>query len=490
MIKISKYILKYFTIAIIIIFSLSNIFTTNYLDFKATGGYHVVYENGFNKINIVLFLVLLFLFYICNKKNFFEIKEKQLLIAEMTLFLIGGICLIIMHYDVSLQSDSRNVMDAAFNLFNGDYTVLDFKSYMNANPNNFGLFTIDYLLLKIFNRISVVTLVFRIVNLIFSVCLYVYLYKITDLVFNNHIVNMNLILTFLGFNHLVFSSMFVYGNVISYSLAIISVYYLIKYFSGNIMLDVIISIISIMVSVFIRRNSLIILIAEVIYIILYIIKTRELFTLVLLPIVGVLLFLTTTGVERYYGSLVNYDYSKTSMPTITWIAYGLNYDKNTPGRWFDEYDRIHVANNFETDLIKVEAKQFIDNTFDTFANNPKLGIEFFTNKFTSSWSDPRYDSFTKSHNSLHPLLANDNFQDSLTCYWDSWLNIISIGLILLLITKYDFKLEQMLPALCVIGGFLFHSFWEVKALYCYQYVLFLLPYAALGLSKITQFLKQ
>ncbi len=33
----------------------------------------------------------------------------------------------------------------------------------------------------------------------------------------------------------------------------------------------------------------------------------------------------------------------------------------------------------------------------------------------------------------------------------------------------------------VFGGFLFHSFWEVKAIYTYQYYMYLLPYAAYGI---------
>ena len=488
--SISSKIINFFFILFIIIFSVSCLLTTYYLDFGHPRGYSIIYERGINIVNIILIVILVIFIIFANKKNFFGLKEKQLLSIEMIVFTICGICLIVMHNNAFLQSDSGNVMDAAYKMFNGDYSVLDFKSYMNANPNNFGLFTTDYLLLKIFKDPSVVATVFRTINLVFGILIYVFLYKITNLLFNNHIVNMNLLLIYLGFNQLVFSSMFVYGNVISYSLSIISVYYLLKYFKTDKIVYSCIAIITIMLSIFIRKNSLIILIAEVIFIILYIIKSKKLLNIILIPVIGGLLFLTTTGVEKYYGSLVNYDYSKTAMPTITWIAYGLNYDEKTPGRWFDEYDRIHVANNFETDLIKVEAKQFISKTLDEFAKNPALALDFFAKKFSSSWSDPRYDSFTRSHNSLNPLLETDAFQDSFTCYWDSWLTIISIALIILLTTRFKFKLEYMLPALCVIGGFLFHFFWEVKALYCYQYVLFLLPYAALGLSKITQFSKQ
>lgn len=486
--SISNKIINFFFILFIIIFSLSSILTTHYLDIVEHGIYKIIYEIGFNIPYFILLVGLLVIIVIANKKDFFGLKEKHLLIIDLVILSICGAILIYLHNGVYLQSDSGNVMDAATRLANGDYSVLDFKSYMNANPNNFGLFTIDYILIKIFKDFTIVTIVFRIFNLIFACLLYIYLYRIAKLLFNSRSVNMNLLLLYLGFNQLLFSAVFVYGNVISYSLSVISIYYLLKYFSSGKIINIVISTITIMLSIFVRKNSLIILIAEVIYIILYVIKSKKYLTLISLPIIAGLLFATTTGVEKYYGSLVNYDYSKTAMPTITWVAYGLNYDKTTPGRWFDEYDRIHVANNFETDLIKVEAKQFIDSALDAFVHDPKLCLEFFATKFSSSWCDPRYDAFTQSHNTSCALLKKEPFQNAMTCYWDAWLTIASVGLLLLLITKFKFKLEYMLPAVCVIGGFLFHFFWEVKAVYCYQYVLFALPYAALGLSKIKELL--
>ena len=42
----------------------------------------------------------------------------------------------------------------------------------------------------------------------------------------------------------------------------------------------------------------------------------------------------------------------------------------------------------------------------------------------------------------------------------------------------------MIGMVIVIGGFLFHTLWEVKAVYLYQYYMYLLPYAAGGLVNI------
>ena len=42
----------------------------------------------------------------------------------------------------------------------------------------------------------------------------------------------------------------------------------------------------------------------------------------------------------------------------------------------------------------------------------------------------------------------------------------------------------MIGMIIVIGGFLFHTLWEVKAIYLYQYFMYLLPYAACGLVSL------
>ena len=42
----------------------------------------------------------------------------------------------------------------------------------------------------------------------------------------------------------------------------------------------------------------------------------------------------------------------------------------------------------------------------------------------------------------------------------------------------------MIGMIIVIGGFLFHTLWEVKAIYLYQYFMYLLPYAAAGLVSL------
>ena len=46
------------------------------------------------------------------------------------------------------------------------------------------------------------------------------------------------------------------------------------------------------------------------------------------------------------------------------------------------------------------------------------------------------------------------------------------------------KIEHILLPMIFLGGFVFHTFWETKAIYVLQYYYLLLPYAAFGIVQL------
>ena len=46
------------------------------------------------------------------------------------------------------------------------------------------------------------------------------------------------------------------------------------------------------------------------------------------------------------------------------------------------------------------------------------------------------------------------------------------------------KIEHILLPMIFLGGFVFHTFWETKAIYVLQYYYLLLPYAAFGIFQL------
>lgn len=485
--SVSKNIVLLFFSLFTIFYAVGNIFFTVRMDELITN--IVLFNSGITIINIVCLLVLIILIYILIKNDFFNLKEKSLLSAFLLSSLIVGLVWIFSN-DLVLREldDTYNCFRAAKNIAIGNLAPLSYKSYISVYPNNLGLVTYLLIHIKLFG-IDLALYTVRIVNLIFVLLGYFALYRITKIVFNNRTINCTLIVLMFGSMQFVFYSFFVYGNCLSYTIALLSVMFLLKYFNNNKIVNLLLSSLFIISSISIKANSLIILIAEAILLILYAINTKKALVILVLLLTLLGVYGGTTGLQKFWGNKVDINYNNTKLPTICWFGYGLNYDQRRPGGYFDEFEIYHVENGYMPEFTKMCTQTFIDGVLDTFKGNPKLAIRFYSQKFLSSWANPQYETFDQyrelDNSDFVKNVVGGKINDSLNIFWDGISSVIAIGLLIFAIKKSkDLNLYSMLGMVIVIGGFLFHTLWEVKAIYLYQYYMYLLPYAACGLVNI------
>lgn len=454
--------------------------------------YEVKYGFGLTGFTVAVTLLLVIILIWLVKNNFFNINKKYILIIELCVFCILSVIYLVYNFKFDVDCDSKEVFYSAESLYYGDYSVLDYTSYINEYPNNAGLLTFELFLFNIFKSALAVKKVFRVLNLCSIILSYFFIYKITDILFDDYVVDMCLLFVMIGFSQYIFYVTFIYGNVLSYAFSIASIYFLISYLKNTKILYFLISLACITFSVYIKENSLIVLIAELIVLLCKSIEIKKYIKLILCcAILVICTFSVSYYPQKWCSSIAGYDYSETKLPTIAWIAYGLNYDPRTPGRFFSEIIDIHKNEKFDNSAVIDDSKVYINRVINEFSKNPLLAIDFYFNKIRSSWCNPRYDAFTLLYNDIDPMFKKDSFQNIFSYVWDGYLNIFSLGMLLFIFNKNkknDFV--TLLPALVFVGGFIFHLFWEIKSVYVYFYILLLLPYSAFGLSKITQFLKQ
>ena len=483
--RISDVIVKIFFGIFILMYACGNILFSAYIDESVSNT--VVFKNGLTIINIVLVIIFLFVFLYLIKKDFFGIKEKTAITIFLIICAVVGLGWMFINDPIIREAgDSFNCYNAANNISNGNYGSLSYASYISTYPNNIGLVTYLLLHIKVFGSYGALYSV-RIFNIIFVIIGYYSLYKISDLTFkNNSKANMTTTLLMFLSMQFVFYSFMVYGNCVSYGLALLSVWFLLEFLNTNKISCLIVSSITIIGSISIKENSLIVLIAEIIFIVLNIIKTKKLLPLVLVVFMLLGMYCGTTGLQKFWGNKAEINYDDTRLPTICWLGYGLNYDQRKPGAYMSEFEAFHVENGFMAEYTTLQAKTFINGVLSEFSKKPSLMFRFYGQKFLISWADPQYDCFD-GYRELH----NNKFVNCMvggTCnrflmvIWDATSIIIGIGLIVILVKKMkNLELYQLLGAVIVIGGFLFHAFWEVKSIYLYQYFMYLLPYAAYGL---------
>ena len=195
--------------------------------------------------------------------------------------------------------------------------------------------------------------------------------------------------------------------------------------------------------------------------------------------------LCTSGITAFWANRSGNNYDN-ALPRICWIAYGLNYDERHPGGYMNEFEVYHHDNGFVAEYTATRAKEFINGVLTAFKERPWLIPRFYAQKFLVSFANPEYETFAQyrelPQSSFNESVISGNINDALNQLWDAASTVIAIGLLAYIIKRFKkITLLELIGGVIVFGGFLFHMFWEVKAIYTYQYFMYLLPYAAYGL---------
>lgn len=453
-------------------------------------------------LNGIKFWIVSLLFVIL----FFYLLHYILRLQTKFIFTIGTIFYltlgfyIVFHQNDMLRHDALQVLVAAKSLNGSDYSSLQpLVGYLFKYPHQIGLVSLERLLLMLLGSENVKGLF--IINLILSICDNFLLYRITDLVFkNSQVSKLSMVMAFLFLPH-IFFILFVYGINYGLFLVLLSLFFLIKFINDKKWGNFAGTLIPLVLAVIIRSNYIIMAMTIFIILILDFLRTKS-WKNILLAILPFIL------ISLLNGLLVN-SYEKASKiseidgePKIAWVAMGLD-DNPTYNRlpgWYDAYvENVYTKYNGNEDKITNDSKKLINSRLNTFLKNPGYTINFFKNKFISTWTDSLFQSVWSGPNSSMPVegqSVNGKLMSSiyrggiaykiLYYYSSVILIIIYIGaMISMLISMRNMRTSNLFILVFTIyltGGVLFHLIWETKSQYVYPYVYLLLPLTAYGIN--------
>lgn len=189
-------------------------------------------------------------------------------------------------------------------------------------------------------------------------------------------------------------------------------------------------------------------------------------------------------------------------PMAAYLTMGLTENGEgwyAPG-WFNGFNsdvyRDTGYNAQEAARLSLESARY---RLNAFRQDPRYAAWFFYKKTCSQWADPTYQGFWISYGYFegrkgadppYPLWLENVFsgqgQRVLVRLMDWYQSIVWVcGAAFLFARRRVLSLQQLLPGLCVLGGFLFQLFWEAKGQYVLPYFLLALPYAAAGFAMLT-----
>lgn len=265
----------------------------------------------------------------------------------------------------------------------------------------------------------------------------------------------------------------------------------------------------------IKLNNLIIGIASMITLLLIALtclhtnRMKSIISIILAVIIIPMMFTGGTtaklAVEKLSG--IEFDESK-AQPMSFFIGMGMSSESDHGNGFYLRKIGSPLAYDLKTE--KAKSDETIANRREQMRTDPVGAMGFFGLKILQTWGDPTYsygnrlgktmfnseaDKAVVYNRPMQPLnenpsqkIINSNaFMITMRAYCDG------IGIIMTLLACIGaWRVRRnpafMLPALIVLGGFLFHIIWETQPEYAYTYALMLLPYAGIGGSEYCEWL--
>lgn len=445
-------------------------------------------------------LVILFLEKL--KARFSKLPDPLNILTVIVLLwiLTTGAVLILFSKTVP-AADAMSVYDAAEALARGETGVIrPVDSYLSYYPQQVGLMAFFELLHRIWNLFPVHVPAYHFIK-----CLYVFLAwmivlfqkGIVRLLWNDRRAEYTyLLLAGANLPFLMYTS-FVYGEIPSFAAASAGLYFLMRLLTQKLpnprsrRLTVFGALFFLPLSVMLRKNNLILIIAVLIVVLLQGVKERKKELILFALICGLCGFCILPLVQKYYelraGNTLN-----SSVPAISYLAMGMQESSRADG-WYNGFNfNTYRDTGMDIDATTQISLQAIQARLTYFKENPEYAARFYLNKFLSQWADGTYASRQAT---LATFGGRQPFFESLYSgeysllfieYSNIYQNVLYLGVLLFCISvcskSDDSKLPVYLGLIGVVGGFLFHVFWEANSRYIFLYSLLLMPYCARGLS--------
>jgi hypothetical protein len=173
-----------------------------------------------------------------------------------------------------------------------------------------------------------------------------------------------------------------------------------------------------------------------------------------------------------------------------YLAMGLNEDSLLYPGWYNIYvDGSYSDAEMNTDRQRKAASELISRKWDEYRKDPWYTLDFFSRKNASQWNNPDFESvwvkqYRESANPDYPLvlqyLESVKGADAYNRMMNRIHFIILFGVFLFVFLKKEKTDIELYYCMVIIGGFIFHTFWEAKSQYILPYFVLMLPLFVAG----------
>ncbi|MCR4897568.1 MAG: glycosyltransferase family 39 protein [Lachnospiraceae bacterium] len=299
---------------------------------------------------------------------------------------------------------------------------------------------------------------------------------------------------------------YLYGEVACLSTMVICTWALMEYLQSRKMgwLAVLLPVTA--VGVLLRMNTLVFVIAAVLVLLLQAFLDKRPAHLVVVFLLVASALLPSPLLRSVYDRNPELSFPG-GIPNSLYIAMGLHDSWVGPG-WYDDSNRtVYLETDGDLAQCREIARADISAAMDRYKEDPAYAKDFFYRKVLTQWAEASYGSifcclYCGSENEKVAGFVNELVYGKANGPYRTFLSlfqgILYAGMFLgavfefleLLTGRREPDPVRILPWLALLGGFLFSILWEAKSRYVMEYVVLLIPYAALGYGELARRLSQ
>ncbi len=453
--------------------------------------------------------------------------RRGLLVFTLTFVFVIGVLLILFGRTVP-AADALSVYNAAAEWILGNTDIIHpTVSYLSYYPQQIGLMAFLELLLRIWNLTGLSAPAWHFIKLVY-ICLLCgaiwFQYLSLQYLWPENYKKISccyLVLVCCNLPMIMYSS-FVYGEIPSFAALSVGCYLLLRLLgsSSRMLFTGLGSILFLTLSVMLRKNSLIPIIAVLLVLLFEALRPGRNGKMRLgLLIMAICLAVTSVGilplVQKCYEKKAGNTLSS-GVTAMSYLAMGMQEASRGCG-WYNGFniDTYDTA-GMHTALANEISRLAIDERLTYFREHPGYTADFYLHKHLSQWADGTYASRQATlatyggRSSFFKEVYEGSLSGGYIEWCNAWQNVLYLGVMVFCIDSLkkrrkskvagqtaECTADQMaeqhgadrlgadrlyvyVGLIAVLGGFLFHTFWEANSRYIFSYSLLLMPYCGAG----------
>ncbi len=432
---------------------------------------------------------------LCAASYFWNSRKRKISLQWLCIPFFIFCVFFIIQADLYPISDSNKILTVARQIREHNYVQFATEGYMHRYPDQTGIVLIYYWIHGIFGEKDYLAI--QIWNAICLAGTYFCMGRIAFLLWGDkdkNVQDMTLLFCIAFFPMTLYVTL-VYGMIPGLAFGVLAFYLQLKYMKSGRFAYGAGAAAAVSVAVVWKTNSLIMLVAMCIFYAYDFItgdKDRKKKSLAAILLMFLLYAVSSWAVNWTAEKLTGIEVSE-GMPKTAWIGMGLQEAACAPGVYNGYSVGTYEENNYDYDRTNAAAKEEIKSRLALFWDDRSYGVDFFGRKNAAQWNDPSFSSLAvidgREEGGAINLdnLCHGPLKDMAAGIANYLHTIILAGVCFyLLFYRNNKKKGELLLGIAVVGGFLFHMFWEAKPQYTLPYFVLLLPYCAAGYSGMVQ----